>query len=49
MMRDLLRLVMKKKSRKGNLKSLEVFLLLTGISCKRLNCARVTWLTTWVF
>ena len=47
MMRDLLRLIMKKK-RKRNLKRLEVLLLLTGISCKRLNCARVTWLSTWV-
>jgi len=39
-------LVMKK--RKVNPKSLEVLLLLAAISCKILNCARVTWLSTWV-
>jgi len=42
MMRDLLRLVMNKKKRKINLMRLERLLLFTAISCKRLNCVRVT-------
>jgi len=45
----MIRLVIKKKRRKENQMKLEVLLLSTAISCKRLNCARVTWLSTWVF
>jgi len=47
MMRNLMRLIMNKK-RKRNQMLLERLLLFTAISCKRLNCARVTWLSTWV-